>query len=319
MSFLEDDEVQQSPKKSTSHTIWCEKYRPISLDTYVGNETLKAKVKQFIASNDIPHLLFYGSAGTGKTTLAKLITKSIKCDVLYINASDERGIDVIRDRVRNFAANQGFNPLKVIILDEADAITPDGQRALRNMMETFSLHSRFILTCNYHERIIDPIVSRCQPFEIVPPTKKEVAAQLVNILKTEKIEFDKDGVVMLVNAHYPDIRSTINVAQQSVIEGVLKVGKDTILDGDVKLKIIEELKNANKKAAFTTIRQLVADNSIRRFDDIYGLMYEKVDEIAPTQIGDAIITIADAQAQDVNVVDKEICFMACIVKILRLK
>ena len=317
-NFLEESEPVVEKKQVNS--LWVEKYRPASLDKYVGNETLKAKAAQFIKSNDIPHLLFYGTAGTGKTTLAKLLTKSIKCDVLYINASDERGIDVIRDRVRNFAANIGFNPLKVIILDEADAITPDGQRALRNMMETFSLHSRFILTCNYHERIIEPIVSRCQSFQIIPPTKKEVAACLINILKAENVTFDKDGLAMIVHAHYPDIRSIINVAQQSVIDGVLKVGKDAVLDGDVKLKIIEELKNSGPREAFDNIRQLVADNSLKRFDDLYSLMFEKLDEyIDPKNIGDAIITLADSQAQDVNVVDKEICFMSCIVKILRLK
>jgi DNA polymerase III delta prime subunit len=314
MNFLAEE---KSELVANTHTLWCERYRPNKLEDYVGNDTLKAKVKQYIETNDIPHLLLYGSAGTGKTTLAKLITNSIKCDMLYINASDENGIDTIRVKIKNFACNIGFNPLKVIILDEADYFTPAGQAGLRNVMETFSEHTRFILTCNYHERIIEPIVSRCQSFAITPPTKKDVAVSLSNILKKENVKFDKDGVVLLVNTHYPDIRAVINTAQRNVIDGTLTLAREDVLEGDIKAKMIEMLKDSNKKQAFTNIRQLLADNSVKSFADFYTVLFEKVDEYAPDNVADVIIIIADGQFQDASVVDKEICFMATIIKLLR--
>ena len=145
-----------------NHTLWVEKYRPSSLDTYIGNEHLKSKVEVYLESGDLPHLLLYGKAGTGKTTLAKLLVNNIDCEYLYINASDERNLDMVRDKVKTFAGTLGFSDLKVIILDECDYITPTAQAALRNLMETYSNHCRFILTCNFVERIIDPIQSRCQ-------------------------------------------------------------------------------------------------------------------------------------------------------------
>jgi len=162
-----------------SHSLWVEKYRPKDLSTYIGNEHLKDKVKVYLESEDVPHLLLYGRAGTGKTTLAKIITKNIDCDYMYINASDENKVDDVRNKIKTFASSVGFRDLKVIILDECDYLTPNAQAALRNLMETFSKHCRFILTCNYVERIIDPIQSRCQPYKIVPPSKKEVAQQMV--------------------------------------------------------------------------------------------------------------------------------------------
>ena len=179
MSFFEQKE------EMVDNSLWVEKYRPIKLDDYVGNEHLKEKVSGYIESEDVPHLLLFGRAGTGKTTLAKLIVKSIECDYMVINASDENNVDTVRNKVKNFASSQGFKKYKIIILDEFDYMTPNAQARLRNLMETFSKHCRFILTCNYVEKIIDPIQSRCQTFQIVPPSKKEVAVQLDKILKSE--------------------------------------------------------------------------------------------------------------------------------------
>ena len=160
----------------SSHGLWVERYRPSTLDTYVGNETLKTKVERFIEEQNVPHLLLYGRAGGGKTTLAKIIVNAIECDYLYINASDERNIDLVRDKLKNFASSVGFKPNKIVILDEADYLNVNSaQPALRNLMETFSAHCRFILTCNYVEKIIDPIQSRCQTYKIIPPSKKDVA------------------------------------------------------------------------------------------------------------------------------------------------
>ena len=167
---------------NSKHTLWVEKYRSQNLDTYVGNEGVKAFISKCITNNDIPHLLLYGKPGTGKTTLAKLITKNIKCDVMYINASDERGIDTIRDKIVDFASVNSFNPIKVVILDESDYITPQAQAALRNVMETYSVKTRFVLTANYAERIIDPLKSRCQTFHIEPPSKGDVAKHIAGLL-----------------------------------------------------------------------------------------------------------------------------------------
>ena len=313
MNFLEETE---NTNTNIEHSLWCEKYRPTSLADYVGNEVLKEKVKQYINENDIPHLLLYGGAGTGKTTLAKLITKSIKCDVLYINASDDNGIDTIRVKIKNFASTIGFNGLKVIILDEADYLTAAGQAGLRNTMETYSMNTRFILTCNYYERITEPIQSRCQSYAIHPPTKKDVAANLVKILQKENVKFDKESVVLLVNSHYPDIRAIINTAQRGVINAELKLAKEDVLQGDIKSKLIDMLKNTNKKQAFTDIRQLVADNSLKNFSDLYTEMYEKVDVYASNVQGEVILALAEGQYQEASVADREICFMATIYKVL---
>jgi replication factor C small subunit len=315
MNFLEEETVDTKPAQ-LAHTIWAERYRPNKLSDYVGNTVLKSKVEQFIKTNDIPHLLFYGKAGTGKTTLAKLITKSIKCDVLYLNASDERGIDTIRDKVRSFASTLGFNSLKVVILDEADYLTNEAQAALRNLMEAFSASTRFILTCNFHERISTPIVSRCQAFEIVPPTKKDVAVCLINILTKEKIEFSKEDIVLIVNSHYPDIRSCIQTSQRGSVDGKLTLDKNDVIEGDLKTKIVEELKSPN--TAYSNIRQMLADSSIRNFADFYSVLYEKVDDYSNGATVGVITTLADHQFMDTSVVDKEINFMAAIVKILNI-
>lgn len=152
--------------RKMSNSLWVEKYRPDTLEGYVGNEHILEKVKIYIENEDVPHLLLYGVAGTGKTTLAKIITNQIDCDLMYINASDENSVDAVRDKIRGFASSMGFRKWKVIILDESDYLTPNAQAALRNLMETFSATTRFILTCNYVEKIIDPIQSRCQTFAI---------------------------------------------------------------------------------------------------------------------------------------------------------
>ena len=301
----------------SGHTIWVERYRPDVLDNYIGNETLKEKFAHYIETQDIPHLLFYGTAGTGKTTAAKILVKNIDCDHLFINASDERGIDVIREKIKNFASTTGFAPLKVVVLDEADALTPDAQAALRNMMEVFSERTRFILTCNYFERIIPPIVSRCQTSALTPPSKKEVAVHLTNILTQENVTFDKQAVVTLVNAYYPDIRRIIGTAQQQTRDGKLVVNVSEVIAGDTKLKIMDTLmSNQTGVAKVTEIRQMVADAGIRDFTELFRLLYDKVQDYAPNKIPQTIIHIAEGQYRSAFVVDQEINFMATMYNIL---
>jgi len=227
-----------------SHGLWVERYRPKDLSTYVGNKHLKTKVQRFLDDGNVPHLLLYGRAGGGKTTLAKIIVNSIECDYLYINASDERNIDLVRDKLKSFASSIGFNPMKIVILDEADYLNVNSaQPALRNLMETFSAHCRFILTCNYVEKIIEPIRSRCQSYKIIPPSKKEVAVHVRKILEVEDIDCNLDDIALVVTAGYPDLRKIINDLQRQVIDGKLKIDKDGMLHNEFKLQFLEMIKN----------------------------------------------------------------------------
>ena len=298
-----------------SHSLWVEKYRPTDLSTYVGNEHLKEKVKVYLESEDVPHLLLYGRAGTGKTTLAKIVVNNIDCDYMYINASDENKVDDVRNKIKTFASSVGFKSLKVIILDECDYLTPNAQAALRNLMETFSKHCRFILTCNYVERIIDPIQSRCQSYKVVPPSKKEVAQQMVNILKEENCTFELDDIALIVNAGYPDIRRVINSAQRQIVDGKLKIDTSSVIQNNYKLQLLEMLSNGSK---LNDIRQLIADNSISDYSEIYRLLYDEVDNYGKGKQAECIMNIAEAQFQDVTVVDKEINFMSLIIRIMRI-
>jgi DNA polymerase III delta prime subunit len=299
------------------NTLWVEKYRPKNLDTYIGNDHLKSKVSIYLESGDLPHLLLYGKAGTGKTTLAKILVKNIECDYLYINASDENNVDTVRNKVKNFASTMGFKDYKIIILDECDYITPNAQAALRNLMETFSKHCRFILTCNFVERIIDPIQSRCQSFQVIPPDRKQVAIHISNILTSENVESEVSDIALLVNSGYPDIRRVINSAQRQSIDGKLTIDKQSIVENDYKLKLLEILKKQDKASAFKNIRQLLADSQVKDYADLFRLLYDEVDSYGKGHIAECILVIAKYELSDAQVVDKEINAMAMIIEILQ--
>jgi len=320
-NFFDDnieEKVSNEIESRKSHTLWVEKYRPVTLDTFIGNELVKEKTAQYIKTNDVPHLLFYGRAGGGKTTLAKMLATNIKCDTKYINASDENSIDDVRTKVKGFASAIGFTDLKILILDEADYLTPNAQAALRSLMETFSSNTRFILTCNYPEKIIDPIVSRCQVFELVPPSKKDIAKHVGNILIKENIKFELPDLAFLINAYYPDIRKIINNAQLQSVEGAMSINQKAIVDSDYKLKILEILKDKAKvkKDAFKEIRQILADNQVSDFTDVYKLLYDNVDDFALGSIALIILILSEMEYKSVFVVDKEINFMSTIIQIL---
>ena len=299
-----------------SNTLWVEKYRPTTLDNYIGNEHLKDKVSVYLESGDLPHLLLYGKAGTGKTTLAKLLVKNIECDYMYINASDENNVDTVRTKVKNFASTIGFKDMKIIILDECDYITPNAQAALRNLMETFSKHCRFILTCNFVERIIDPIQSRCQSFQIIPPSRGEVAKHTHDILISENVTHEMDDLKVLIDSGYPDIRRIINSSQRNVVNGKLKLDTSSILQNDYKLKLVKVLKTQNKKTAFKDIRQLLADNKITDFADLFHLLYDDVDDWGKGHVAECILILAKYELSDSQVVDKEINAMAMLIELL---
>ena len=292
--------------------LWVEKYRPQILEDYVGNEIIKNKIADYLKKGSIQNLLFYGVAGTGKTTLAKLITKNLNCDLLYINASDERGIDTIRDKIIPFASSMSFNDVKIVILDEADYITPQAQATLRNTIESCSKTTRFILTCNYLERIISPLQSRCQTFEITPPSKQEVNNKCQDILTKEKILFYDNNIEDVINTHYPDIRKIINTLQGSIVNSQIKIDDTSLKNTQLGDKIVEAL---SKKAKLSTIRQILADSGAREFDGLFKILYDNVSKYTNRE-GEAILIIAKYQYEYTFILEKEICIAAMLNKLL---
>ena len=296
------------------HSLWVEKYRPTTLDNYVGNENIKKSISTYLNQNDIQNLIFYGPAGTGKTTLAKIIVKSLDCDYLYINASDERGIETIRDKVSGFASTMSFSPLKVIILDEADFLTIQAQASLRNVIETFSRTTRFIMTCNYIERVIDPLQSRCQVLKVIPPSKQDIAYHVIDILKKENLGMGGDDLRLVINQHYPDIRKILNTVQGSIKGGKLVLDSKSLINTDFENKVVAALKN---KAKLNDIRQIIADSGAQQFESLFRCLYDNVEEYT-TNIGEAIVIISQYQYEYSFVVDKEICVAAMLNKLLKL-
>jgi len=294
--------------------LWVEKYRPQVLEDYVGNEIIKNKIADYLTQGSIQNLLFHGVAGTGKTTLAKLIAKNLNCDLLYLNASDERGIDTIRDKIIPFASTMGFNDVKIVILDEADYLTPQAQATLRNTIESCSATTRFILTCNYLERIISPLQSRCQTFEITPPSKSEVYYKCQEILTKEKISFYEQGIEDVINTHYPDIRKIINTIQGSIVDGQVKIDDNSLKNTQLGDQIVEALE---KKLKLSVIRQMLADSGAREFDGLFKVLYDNVSKYTNRE-GEAILIIAKYQYEYTFVLEKEICIAAMLNKLLEI-
>ena len=302
--------------KSKQHTLWVEKYRSSNLDGYVGNENIKTTIQKYLEQNDIQNFLFYGPAGTGKTTLAKLIVNNLDCDYMYINASDERGIDTIRDKVSGFASTASFKALKVVILDEADFITIQGQAALRNVIETYSRTTRFILTCNFVERVIDPIQSRCQVLKIVPPSKQDIAKHVANILEQEEVSYEIDDIKTLVNQFYPDLRKMLNTAQLSNHNGELKIDKSVIVSSNYMTQVLKEL--SKSKPSFNEIRQIIANANVQDFEELYRFLYDNAGLYASGNEGMVAIQINEYSYQSNFRIDKEINCMALIARLIEL-
>ena len=299
---------------ATNNSLWVERYRPNVLENYIGNEHLKGTIAKYIEENDMNNMIFYGPSGTGKTTLAKLLVNNLNCDYLYINSSDERGIETIRDKVSGFARTMSFKPLKVVILDEADFLTIQAQASLRNVIETFSKSTRFILTCNYVERIIDPLQSRCQVLKIVPPSKGEVAKHVFKVLSNENVQHNTDDLKTIVNQYYPDVRKMLNVCQMNSRDGELELDKSTLVASNYIDQIIELLPN---KKSFKDIRQVIADSNVQDFEALYKSLYERMDEYT-SRPAEAIIIIEEYMYHSNFRIDKEINIMACIAKLLEI-
>ena len=307
---------------STENSLLVEKYRPSKLENYVGNENIKKSISKYLEQNDILNLIFYGPAGTGKTTLAKLCVQNLDCDHLYINASDERGIETIRDKVQSFASVASFKPLKVVILDEADFLTIQAQASLRNIIETFSRTTRFIMTCNFVERIIDPLQSRCQVLKIVPPTKKDVAKHLNWILQQESIKHDINDLVPLVNQYYPDLRKCINTIQLSTQDNTLKLDQSVLVSSNYIDKVINALSEGSKHNridCYNDIRQIIADANIDDFDELFKALYKRASEYLQNKEGTAAILINEHQYKANFRIDKEINTMSLIQNLINNK
>jgi replication factor C small subunit len=299
------------------HTLLVEKYRSKDLDSYVGNEHIKRTIEQYLSQNDIQNLIFYGPAGTGKTTLAKLIVNNLNCDYLYINASDERGIETIRDKVSGFASTASFKPLKVVILDEADFLTIQAQASLRNVIETFSRTTRFIMTCNYVERIIDPLQSRCQVLKVIPPTKGDVAKHIAWVLDQENTSFKVEDLKTIVNQYYPDLRKCLNTIQLSTQDQKLVIDKSVLVSSNYMTQVLKEL--SNEKPKWREIRQIIANANVSDFEELYRYLYDNAHVYASGREGMVAIYINEYSYQSNFRIDKEINCMALIQKLIELK
>jgi replication factor C small subunit len=295
-------------------TLFNERFRPTTLEHFVGNQHVKDTIQRFLDQNDIPNMLFYAPAGTGKTTLAKIIVKNLDCDYLMLNSSDENGIDTIREKVKGFASAASWKGIKVVILDEADFITIQGQAALRNVIETFSRSTRFILTCNFIERIIDPLQSRCQTLKIVPPTKQDVYNHLTWILEEQlSIDYYPDGLKSLIVKYYPDMRKMLNVLQMSVKDGVIELDETVLTSNSYIKEVLKELAG-NKK--WLTIRQIIADSNVKDFEELYRNLFEYAPKYAPGKEGMVAIILNEHLYQANFRIDKEINVMSAIAKII---
>jgi DNA polymerase III delta prime subunit len=299
------------------HSILNEKYRPDTLEGYICSEENKVKFQEYIDKQDIPHILLAGKPGSGKTTLAKILINNIDCDYLFLNAVDERSMDVMRDKVKAFAAAGSFKPLKIIVLDESTHILSASQVILLNMMETFSLNTRFILTGNYPERLIEPLRSRCQEFNLEPPSKKEIALHIDNILNTEGIKHTENDVIYLVKKFYPDFRRMINACQKYTVDGKIKLDSSVETLSNYKEAILKILSKPDSKS-LTNIRQILADADLNDYDEIYRFLFDNLKSFAQDKEGLIIIKLEEYLYHSQTRVDKEINFCAFIASILNI-
>jgi DNA polymerase III delta prime subunit len=296
--------------------IWVEKYRPHKLDDLILDDKSLRVVKQF--EDEIPNLLFVGSPGTGKTTLARIIVNDILgCNFLYINASDESGIDVIRHNITNFAQTKSFDGgIKVVILDEADGLTPQAQAALRNTMETYAKYCRFILTANYKHKIIPALQSRCQSLDL-KPVVDQAAKRCFNILRLENVkvsEEQKKKFVILVKKHFPDLRKTINEIQKSIVDGELCIDSNAS-DNELLAKVMQGVRTNS-----LGLRKYLIENEDRFQGDYDTLLANFLDFLYEQDLPDMkkkemIVIIADHLYKSAFVVDKEINAFACLVSL----
>ncbi len=303
--------------------LWVEKYRPKKVSDYVfRDENQKRQVENWIKEGSIPHLLLSGSAGIGKTTLAKVLCNELGIedfDVLEINASRDNNVETVRDKIINFVQMIPFGPFKVVLLDEADYLTPNAQAILRGVMETYSNHSRFILTCNYPNRIIPAIHSRCQGFHVEKTDQTEYTARVATILIEEDIEFDLDVLDTFVKAAYPDLRKCINLVQQSVTDKKLHSpeANDTGIS-DWKIDMVQLFKARQIQQA----RKLICSKAKpEEIEDVFRWMYDNTELFGKDEesMDSAVIIIKQGLCDHTLIADPEINLSATLIKLARLQ
>jgi DNA polymerase III delta prime subunit len=304
--------------------LWVEKYRPKTVSDYVfRDEAQRRQVQSWIKDGSIPHLLLSGSAGIGKTTLARVLLNELgieEFDVLEINASRENSTDTVRDKITNFVQMIPFGPFKVVLLDEADYMTINAQAILRGLMESYSNTARFILTCNYPNRVIPALHSRCQGFHIEKTDQTEFTARIATILVEENIDFDLDTLDDYVKITYPDLRKCINTVQQNVTEDKILVkpsaGDNAI--GDYKIEMVELFKQGRIQDA----RKLICSKARpEEIEGLYTWLYNNLDLLGDTeeQKDSAVLIIKQGLVDHVVVLDPEINFSAVMIKLARLR
>lgn len=299
------------------HNLWTEKYRPDVPDNYVGHEELKEQVGKWQRTNALPNLIFYGPTGTGKTTLAKLLSTSLNCTHIYLNASDENGIDTVREKIKNFASAASFKPLKVVIYDDCHNLTPDAQNALLNLIESYSKTTRFIFTTNHLDKLIPALQGRCTRYKVQPPSKPEVAIYLAMILDKEGVEYETGDIVKIVKKCFPDIRSCVNAIQNCTTEeNKLVISYAGIIAFSYLRNIVDILKSPGKDA-WQNIRQIIVDSNITDFTEVFKYLYNTADEFAAKGYEEVIFAISQAQYQQYFVPDKEINAAEMFLKILK--
>ncbi|TFG94966.1 AAA family ATPase [Candidatus Thorarchaeota archaeon] len=303
-----------------THKLWVEQYRPKVISEYIFHDPQqRASVMRMINDKSIPHLLFSGVQGSGKTTLAHILIREMgtdSADWLIINASDERGIDTFRDKVKSFATTMPLGIFKIVLLEEADALTPDAQQALKRFMEEYADVTRFILTCNYENKIIPPIKSRCQHFHFKAADKNDIAEYLINILAQEQVGFDLNLLDKYITYGYPDIRKIVNMLQQNAIEGKLQIPKFEGTSSDYKFKLIDLV----ERDKWLDARKLVCGNvTSDEWEDVYRFLYENISRAPKFQQKDkweeAIIVVAEHLYKHSIVADPEINAAAMFIRL----
>ncbi len=298
--------------------IWVEKYRPKTVDEYVfKDEAQKHQVKNWVADGGIPHLLFSGSPGTGKTTLAKVLINDLgvqEADVLLINASRDNGVDLIRRKITNFSETMPWGDYKVILLDEADYISAEGQAALRGVMEQYHASVRFILTCNYPNKIIPALQSRCQGFHITSLDTNEFTARIAEILIENNVKFELDTLDSFVRATYPDLRKTINSVQMAVVDSELKQPEQSDQDTGWRIKMVELFKAKQVREARKLI---IANCRTDEYEEMYRWLYRNVEFFGDNEDkqDEAVIVIRNAMVKHTQVADPEINLSATLIEL----
>lgn len=301
--------------------LWVEKYRPKTVDGYVFRDDHQRKqIATWIKDQSIPHLLLSGSAGIGKTTLAKILIQELGIedyDVLELNASRTNSVDDVRDKITNFVSMIPFGIFKVVLLDEADYLSPNAQAALRGVMEEYHETARFILTCNYRNKIIPAIQSRCQGFHVERTDQTEFTARVATILVDENIEFDLDTLDVYVKLTYPDLRKCINLVQQNIQEGILSLPNRSDAGGaDWKFDMIDLF----KAGKITEARKMLC-GKIRseEMEEVYRWIYDNLEIFGAEENQDkAILIIKQGLVDHALVVDPEINLAATLVRLAKL-